>query len=200
MAIILDGSTGITTPATISSGPVSGSTGTFSGAVQVSGIASNLYPLVSGTSVASTSGTAIDFTSIPSWAKRITVMFSGVSTTGTSTVQVQLGTSGGFVSSGYLGTNMAITASGVSALISTGFTFNMASQDIAAAVRHGQMVLTNITGNTWLGSGHLVASHAVMTTMTSGSIALAGTFDRIRVTTVNGTDTFDAGIINIMYE
>ena len=47
--------------------------------------------LVSGTAVASTSGTSIDFTGIPSWVKRITVMFNGVSTSGTSFKQIQIG-------------------------------------------------------------------------------------------------------------
>ena len=59
-----------------------------------------LAPIVSGTAVASTSGTSIDFTGIPSWVKRITVMLNGVSTSGTSIVQVQIG-SGSPTTSGY---------------------------------------------------------------------------------------------------
>jgi hypothetical protein len=31
-------------------------------------------------------------------------------------------------------------------------------------------------------------------------VSLSGTLDRIRLTTVNGSDTFDAGSINIIYE
>lgn len=58
-------------------------------------------PLTQGTSQASTSGTAIDFTGIPSWVKRITVMFSGVSTNGTSVPQIQVG-AGSVTTSGYL--------------------------------------------------------------------------------------------------
>ena len=48
-----------------------------------------------GTTVASTSGTSIDFTGIPSFVKRITVMLNQVSLSGTSNVCIQLGTSGG---------------------------------------------------------------------------------------------------------
>lgn len=33
-----------------------------------------------------------------------------------------------------------------------------------------------------------------------GTISLAGALDNVRLTTVNGTDTFDAGSINILYE
>lgn len=59
--------------------------------------------LTSGTAVATTSGTSIDFTGIPSWAKKITVMFSAVSTNGTSPIQVQIG-AGSVSNSGYVGT------------------------------------------------------------------------------------------------
>lgn len=34
----------------------------------------------------------------------------------------------------------------------------------------------------------------------SGDLLLSGTLDRVRITTANGTDTFDAGTINILYE
>ena len=56
------------------------------GTLVVSGINS---AITAGTAVASTSGTSIDFTGIPSWVKRITVMFNGVSTNGTSNIQIQ---------------------------------------------------------------------------------------------------------------
>jgi hypothetical protein len=34
----------------------------------------------------------------------------------------------------------------------------------------------------------------------AGHVSLSGALDRIRLTTVNGTDTFDAGSVNIIYE
>lgn len=82
MPIVLDGTNGINTPDLESAGPITGTTGTFSGAVQASGVATNIYPLVAATAVASTSGTSIDFTGIPAWVRRVTVMFNGVSTNG----------------------------------------------------------------------------------------------------------------------
>jgi len=93
------------------------------GTLRVGGVATNIYPLVSGTSQASTSGTSIDFTGIPSWVKRITVMFNGVSTNGTSNKQIQLGDSGGFETTGYLGASVQLTdaASVNAATITTGF-------------------------------------------------------------------------------
>lgn len=155
--------------------------------------------ITSGTVVASTSGTSIDFTGIPATAKRITVMFQGVSTNGSSNVQVQIG-AGSFVTTGYLGTGFVALNAALAAISqnSTGF---LTSGDCAATyIRHGSIVLTNITGNTWVVNGILGQSDAVRIQMCGGSLALSGTLDRVRITTVNGTDTFDAGSINILYE
>jgi len=160
-------------------------------------------PLNSGTAVASTSGTSIDFTSIPSWVKRITVMFSGVSTNGTSEVIFQLGTSGGFVTSGYLGVALTVTTGGTTGTtsLSSGFMVRMgATAGTAAAVRHGHAVFTLVSGNTWVGSSTMGLSNTEYLNTTAGSIALAGALTQLRVTTAGGTNTFDAGTINIIYE
>lgn len=158
-------------------------------------------PLNSATAVASTSGTAIDFTSIPSWVKRVTVMFSGVSTTGTSDVIVQLGTSAGFVTTGYLGASATIagTATGSTAL-SSGFLLRLGGGASAAAVRHGTVVLTSIASNTWVGTISFSISNTDYIVTGSGTIALSGALTQVRATTVTGVQTFDAGTINIIYE
>lgn len=150
-----------------------------------------------GTAVASTSGTSIDFTSIPSWVKRITVMLSGVSTNGTSIIQVQLG-AGSVTTSGYSYTCAGIAGVVSTSTASTGFILNNAISE-AAAIVSGNMIITNISSNSWVGS-HSVQGRTNGAATGGGSISLGGTLDRIRITTVNGTDTFDAGSINIMYE
>ena len=156
--------------------------------------------LQTGTAVASTSGTSIDFTGIPSWVKRITVMFNGVSTNGTSVVQVQLGTSSGVEVTGYLGSSSA-TGSGVgTSLYTAGLGINFGGNNVAASVRNGSVIFSNLTGNTWAAFGVITLSDAAVSSITSTSKTLSGTLDRIRITTVNGTDTFDAGSINIIYE
>ena len=144
------------------------------------------------------SGTAVDFTSIPSWVKRITVMFSGVSTNGTSNIQVQLGDSGGIENTGYLGSANTFD-SGPSA---TNYTagFLVVEQNVATRLAHGLMTLANVSGNTWVESHTLGLSVEGVISLGGGSKALSDTLDRIRITTVNGTDTFDAGTINILYE
>jgi hypothetical protein len=141
----------------------------------------------SGTAVASTSGTAIDFTSIPSWVKRVTVMFNQVSTNGTSVVQIQLG-SGSVQTTGYI--SKISSTNNTSGFIVAGA--------LAAAVRIGAMVITNISGNNWISGGNIEDGSVAYAH--TGFVALSGTLDRIRITTVNGTDTFDAGSINILYE
>ena len=155
--------------------------------------------LQTGTAVASTSGTSIDFTGIPSWAKRITVMFNGVSANGTSNMLIQLGDAGGIESTGYLSTG--ITAATVSTYVfaSSSTAGYIVRTDTAAQAMTGNLVITNLTGNTWVSTGQFVKD-TVALNYTAGSKTLSETLDRIRITTVNGTDTFDAGSINIMYE
>jgi hypothetical protein len=150
--------------------------------------------IVQGTAVASTSGTSIDFTGIPSWAKRITVMFSGVSTTGSSNMLVQLGDSGGIENTGYVsqstdGTNSASSTAGLI----------VQANQIATDTLVGQIIINNLTGNTWVSSA-IVLPSSYGTHMGAGSKTTSATLDRIRITTVLGTPTFDAGTINIQYE
>jgi hypothetical protein len=152
--------------------------------------------IVSGTAVASTSGTSIDFTSIPSWVKRVTVVFNEVSTNGGSETLIQIGTSSGVVSSGYLSTSVGTAVSAGVSNYTTGFGIR---NDSSSYVMSGHMVITNISGNIWI-SSHTTKVSTAVCPVGGGSITLGGVLDRVRITTVNGTDTFDAGSINILYE
>jgi hypothetical protein len=154
------------------------------------------------TAVASTSGTSIDFTSIPSWVKRITVMFNGFSTNGSSNYLVQLGDAGGIETTGYLGAG-AYIASGAAA--STAFTTGFGIQNGAAgsgAITHGAMIISlqNSATNTWTAIGNFCNSDTARTLYMAGVKPLSDVLTQVRITTVNGTDTFDAGTINILYE
>lgn len=157
--------------------------------------------ITSGTAVTSTSGTSIDFTGIPSWAKRITLLFSGVSTSGSAQVIVQIGTSGGLVTTGYLGGATFNVTGTTNNSNSTGFRYEPSDVSItSSSIRHGAATITNITGNTWVFAFTNGYSGTNGTTYGGGTLALAGVLDRLRITTTNGTDTFDAGSINILYE
>ena len=154
--------------------------------------------LVQGTVQNSTSGTSIDFTGIPSWAKRITVMFNGISTNGTSNYIIQLGISTGVETTGYTVYASTFGSNPVSsAIFNNGFGIRIAR---TTEVASGRLLLHNITGNIWLGDYAIADSSNAESFLGAGSKTLSGTLDRIRITTVSGTDTFDAGQINIMYE
>lgn len=153
-----------------------------------------------GTPVASTSGTSIDFTSIPAGTKRITINFAGVSTNGTSALMVQIGDSGGVETSGYTG-HCSNQGGGSVLTMSGGFTCY--TPVVAANTHHGTMVLTleNSSARTWCESAVLGSSSGTNPiAMSAGSKSLSAELDRVRITTVGGTDTFDAGEINITYE
>jgi hypothetical protein len=149
--------------------------------------------------VASTSGTSIDFTGIPSWVKRITVIFNGVSTNGTSIPMLQIGDAGGIETTGYLGASSICSGGGTT---SNNFTTGFGAGGILAAnLLHGSFALSLVdSANTWAISGVVGGSSSAFTVLTGGTKTLSATLDRIRITTVNGTDTFDAGTINILYE
>jgi hypothetical protein len=164
------------------------------------GSRAQLQRLVRATAVASTSGTAIDFTSLPAWVKKITVMFAGISTNGTSSIQVQLGTgSTTYTTTGYVGSTARFSASALtSTSFTTGFGFN---NSVSTALISGSITITNLTSNTWSSSGSGVsADSGFLVFVTGGSIALGAALTAVRITTVNGTDTFDAGTVNIIYE
>ena len=175
-------------------------------AITVSTFSVTIFP-VSGQSVgyklateqASTSGVAIDFTGIPAGTKQITVSFVGVSTNGTSIIQVQLGDAGGFETSGYSGAAWNHTG-GLISNYSAGFLLLGAGS--AAALNQGSMTLTleDSTDNTW-SEWHVIGrSDNAAGNLGAGTKSLSAGLTQLRITTVNGTDAFDAGGINISYE
>jgi hypothetical protein len=147
------------------------------------------------TATASTTGTAIDFTGIPSTVKRITVMFNGVSTSGVSAFLIQLG-SGSITSSGYSSSAANFAATVVTS--STGFI--LVSGNVAAATYNGHAFITNSSGNSWVETGSMFPSGGNSPQCGGGNVTLSGAIDRLRIRMANGTDTFDAGSINILYE
>lgn len=156
-----------------------------------------LAPLVLATAQATTSGTSIDFTGIPSWVERVTILFNGVSINGTSGMLVQLGSTT-IQTSGYLSTAMDVSNTGTGILSSTAgipIRFFTAAYGII-----GSLTISNVDGNTWIASGVVGRTTQDSNQMLAGNVTLSGVLDRMRITTVNGTNAFDAGSINIMYE
>jgi hypothetical protein len=150
----------------------------------------------------SLSGTSQDFTSIPSWAKRITISIVGMSTNGSSLPIIQIGDSGGVENTNYLGAAGTLTAGVTTAQNSSGFNLATTSTQASGAVYHGTVTLNlaDTSTNTWTASGTLGLSSSAATVVIGGSKALSATLDRVRITMTNGTDTFDDGSWSIHYE
>jgi hypothetical protein len=177
------GSVTLAAPATAGSTVLTLPVGTAT--LTANGLNSNI---VAGTSVTA-SGTSVGFTNIPSWVKRITVMFQSL--VSPANPSIVLGTSGGLVTTGYLGATCNENSSNNSVgNISTGFLLN-------TGTLHGAIVFTNITGNNWVGSGNFGISSSALIGYISGSIALGGTLTQLAFT--SGT-AFTSGNINILYE
>jgi hypothetical protein len=155
-------------------------------------------PFTLGTAIASTSGTSIDFTGIPSWVKRITVMLHRVSTTGTVPLLYQVGTSSGIVTTGYVSSGSYQGASQEGLQSTSGLLNGAGGAILDTSV--GITTICSFGGNTWVSSSVSGDGTAAYSKIGSGSVTLGGTLDRVRITTTTGTPTFDAGSINILYE
>lgn len=155
--------------------------------------------LTLGTSVASTSGTSIDFTGFPAGTKRITINLNGVSVNVLADMLYQLGDAGGIETSGYLGAGSNFVAStGV-----TGYTAGLGVRNVeAGATQHGRVVLEleNSSTNTWSMTLVSGAASGAQTNNSGASKSLSAELSQLRITTVAGTSTFDAGSINVTYE
>lgn len=178
--------TGVTAGTVITAlGTGSGSTGTYTVSVSQT-VASTTITIV-----------GLDFLNIPSWVKRVTVMFNGVSTSGTSAIRVRVGTSSGVETTGYAQCAASIfNPNGVAASsITDGFgTYD----NTATSIWNGVATISLIGSNAWCASGGLSSTTSIQPIF--GSKTLSGTLDRVRITTVGGTDTFDAGSINLLWE
>jgi len=196
------GNSGATTADVLSinaSGVITGST--FSGAtISGSTITSSTVDggtITSATAQASTSGTAIDFTGIPSWVKRVTVMLNEVSLSSTSHILIQLGISSGIENTSYKSQSSVINTAVATINSTSGFVVYAAS---GAASASGSMAISSMTGNLWASAGGYAHLGTTASAIVSGGVKqLGGVLDRIRITST-GADTFDAGSINIMYE
>ena len=151
--------------------------------------------IISGTAV-SASGTSVDFTGIPSYAKRITVMFNGVSTNGISIPMIQLGDAGGVEITGYAGTAWIANTSNTA--MSSGFLITGGSD--GSYVYSGTVVITLLGSNSWTAFGSVSLTNVAAVCVMSGAKTLSDTLTQVRITTVGGTNTFDAGTVNIFWE
>ena len=142
----------------------------------------------------SATGTEVDFTGIPSWVKRITVMFDGVSNDGTTSILVQIGDSGGIATMDYK------SSSGTGGTTSTSIEGFVMRQVVEGDTGNGMMTIALLGSNVWVSSHNLHRTNTNVSVFGAGSKTLSGTLTQLRITTVSGTDEFDDGTINVMYE
>jgi hypothetical protein len=166
------------------------------------GTETSFVGLTQGAATASTSGTSIDFTGLPSGLKRIIVSWGSGSTNGSSIPMLQLGDSGGVETTGYLGGAATVVSAGATSGANSTAGFLLAGSMASTIILHVTAILTLIdpATNTWACSVSGGRSDAANMICGGGTKSLSGTLDRIRLTTVTGSDTFDAGTINILYE
>ena len=148
---------------------------------------------INGTTVsaeqATTSGTSIDFTGIPAGVKKITVCFTGVSMSGSANYLIQLGDAGGIETSGYLG----LTGTSSTRVLSTAglILFSGGASDF---------YLANSASFKWVGKGIITRSDSTDYGFGSTSKTLSQELTQVRITAVNGSDTFDAGVASIQFQ
>ena len=145
------------------------------------------------------SGTSVDFTGIPSWVKRITVMFRGVSTNGANPIIIKLGTSSGIVNSGYATFGTMLGVGALASIFRDDCISIMFTVPDGGAV-HGQSIITKLSDSVYTSSGSMYLDGTDGNVTGGTQSSLSETLDRIRITTANGTDVFDAGIINLLVE
>jgi hypothetical protein len=158
-----------------------------------------LSPLVSATAQTA-SGTSVDFTGIPSWSKRITLTVFGISTNGTSSVILRVGGTSGITSTGYF-SGLIFPSAGWTSAVGFATTGLYVCAAGAAMLTYGSAILTKVVDDKWVWSGSFARDDSVDTmNVVSGGVDLGTQLTQVRVTTFSGTDTFDAGTVNIMYE
>jgi len=155
-------------------------------------------PMTLATAQATTSGTAFDFTGIPSWAKRITMMLQSVSANSSSNLQVQIGSGSIDITSTYVGHASIVTNSVNQLIFTDGFLLTQQTSSVQAYSGAMTCSLLDSSTNLWVETSSLGGAGGV--NFGGGKKSLAGALDRVRITTVNGTTTFTAGSVNIMYE
>lgn len=159
-----------------------------------------VQPFTRGT-LASLSSTAVDFTGIPSWARQIMIAIAGASTSATSNFVARIG-SGSIQSTGYTSGAVTVRANAtnsLNAVLTTGFVLASDMND-ATLVWNGAITLSNVSANIWLLNSKITDLTGVRNHLADGLVTLPGVLDRVRFTMENGTDTFDAGSINVFWE
>ena len=167
-------------------------------AVSVTGLRANSL-VRTASIVGNATQQTMPFTGIPSWVKRITVMMLQLSTSNTNGILLQIGTSSGYINTGYISHNAAINGGTGQYSDINGFLISPIGVS-ASSTLTGHFILTAMQNNIWVGSGVSMYSQGVgAMQIYAGSNTAPGGLDRIQLI-VPTTGTFDSGLVSIMYE
>lgn len=143
---------------------------------------------------------AVNFTDIPAWARRITILVRGVSSSAGNFMAVQLGDSGGYETSGYTAV-AARFAGGASATVTESGGFLVSAFILSTHVHGGTLVIERVgtSGNEWVCTGTMSSQSGAIAGFSSGGKELSAALDRLRIITTGG-DTFAGGVFALSYE
>lgn len=132
---------------------------------------------------------------VPANTKIIQLAIRSISLAGTDVPQIQLGTSAGIITSGYLG---SVNNSAGESTFSSAFKLR-SSSGLAAEVYQGVITFTNLDDNIWCVSGNVAHSNAANCFSIAGSIDLgANALNSIKLM-ASGSDNFDGGSISATF-
>lgn len=148
-------------------------------------------------SQATTSGSAVDFVGIPSWAKRITVLFNGFGTSTVNDIRVQVYVDGVLKTTGYSATACYLPGGAYPVTATHSTTIWVVGSGTSTLV-NGAAVLNLVSGSTWVSYGTVQRLNDSACQLSAGQAALSGALTGIRVDASGGT--FDAGSISVLIE
>lgn len=169
--------------------------------IQVRNTASTFRDLSSSllsTPLSTTNGTVREFTDVPAWAKRITVMFRGVSVDGTLPFKIQLGTSSSYFTTGYASQSVNAPGNDVDSGTDGFVIMNTNANDLIT----GQMIITKFSNTAWVATGQFsMNAVAGYGNQCFGDLSYAdGTTVISKIKILTTSNSFDLGEINILYE
>ena len=164
-----------------------------------SGVGRATSLLTSAGEVATTSGTSVVLaTGLPSWVKSFSIVMSGMSTNGTSPINIQFGTDSNWVTTGYVSGSDNYT-SGIAPATST-IGFRIGRSTGAGNTINAIYTIALMGGtNNWVGQLNGILDTGTSLLFGGGTIDLADV-TAIRLTTAGGANLFDAGSAVVWYE
>jgi len=149
---------------------------------------------------ATTSGTTVDVTGIPTTARKLTLMFNSVSADAADDLIIQLGDSGGIEATDYGTLSAECEADSVDLETNTAG-FQVSQNQAAAVTAHGMIILclSDASTNTWMGMSMISSGGSKMSLGTTFK-SLSAAITQLRLTSTAGTAVFDGGSFSVLVE